>query len=67
MFYKKHPDGGARGDPCEKSGLEVVIRHLKIIITIIIIIITIIIIIIAWLPIATTLISTLWCDISAHS
>ena len=27
VFYKKRPDGGARGGPCEKSGLEVVIWH----------------------------------------
>ena len=25
VFYKKHPGGGARGGPCDKSGLEVVI------------------------------------------
>ena len=24
VFYKRRPDGGARGDPCEKSDLEVV-------------------------------------------
>ena len=27
MYYKKRHDGGARGGPCEKSGLEVMIWH----------------------------------------
>ena len=27
VFYKKSPDGGARGGPCETSGLAVVIWH----------------------------------------
>ena len=27
VFDKKRPGGGARGGPCEKSGLEVVIWH----------------------------------------
>ena len=28
-FYKKRPDGGARGGPCGVQGMEVVIWHLR--------------------------------------
>ena len=31
MFDKNRPGGGARGGPCEKSGLEVVIWHPRIV------------------------------------